>query len=166
LHIADFIVTQTHRHLTPIAAFSTAQETLQYINPLTGVFIVLSLFTTHAESVASPTFAALPSVYARSVRIGSRTRAATLGVVAAAAMALTPAFATAPNTTAAASVPYEVGHGWVTHYFDENVQTRWFRYGEVGGHSYCVEAVRGKSSCGRNISANSLRRLPFQQLFC
>jgi hypothetical protein len=107
---------------------------------------MLSLFTSHAESVASPTSAALLSVHARSMRIGSRTHAVALGVVAVAAMALTPAFATAPNTTAAASVPYEVGQGWVTHYFDENVQTRWFRFGEVGGHSYCIEAVQGSVS--------------------
>jgi hypothetical protein len=52
----------------------------------------------------------------------------------------------APNTTAANSVPYEVGQGWVTHYFDEATQTRWFKYGEVGGHSYCIEAVQGSVS--------------------
>jgi hypothetical protein len=52
----------------------------------------------------------------------------------------------APNTTAANSVAYEVGQGWVTHYFDEATQTRWFKYGEVGGHSYCIEAVQGSVS--------------------
>jgi hypothetical protein len=56
------------------------------------------------------------------------------------------ASATPPNTTAANSVPYEVGQGWATHYFDEAVQTRWFRFGEVGGRSYCVEAVQGSVS--------------------
>ena len=55
-------------------------------------------------------------------------------------------WATPPNTTAVNSVPYEVGQGWVTHYFDEIIQTRWFRYGEVGGRSYCVEAVQGSVS--------------------
>jgi hypothetical protein len=54
--------------------------------------------------------------------------------------------ATPPNTTAANSVPYEVGQGWVTHFFDEVSQTRWFKYGEVGGHSYCIEAVQGSVS--------------------
>lgn len=54
--------------------------------------------------------------------------------------------ATPPNITAAASVPYEVGQGWVTHYFDEAVQTRWFRFGETMGRSYCVEAVQGSVS--------------------
>jgi hypothetical protein len=54
--------------------------------------------------------------------------------------------ATPPNTTAANSVPYEVGQGWVTHYFDESIQTRWFRFGEIGGRSYCVEAVQGSVS--------------------
>jgi hypothetical protein len=56
------------------------------------------------------------------------------------------ASATPPNTTAANSVPYEVGQGWATHYFDEAVQTRWFRFGEIGGRSYCVEAVQGSVS--------------------
>jgi hypothetical protein len=52
----------------------------------------------------------------------------------------------APNTTAANSVTYEVGHGWTTHYFDEATQTRWFKFGEVGGHSYCIEAAQGPVS--------------------
>jgi hypothetical protein len=56
------------------------------------------------------------------------------------------AAATPPNTTAANAVPYEVGQGWVTHYFDEATQSRWFKYGEVGGHSYCIEAVQGSVS--------------------
>jgi hypothetical protein len=56
------------------------------------------------------------------------------------------ASATAPNTTAANSVPYEVGQGWVTHYFDESIQTRWFKFGEIRGRSYCVEAVQGSVS--------------------
>jgi hypothetical protein len=54
--------------------------------------------------------------------------------------------ATPPNTTAANSVPYEVGQGWVTHLFDDTIQTRWFRYGEIGGNSYCVQAVQGSVS--------------------
>jgi len=55
-------------------------------------------------------------------------------------------FATSPNTTAANSVPFEVGQGWVSHYFDESTPTRWFRFGEISGHSYCVEAVQGSFS--------------------
>jgi hypothetical protein len=56
------------------------------------------------------------------------------------------ATATPPNTTAANSVPYEVGQGWVTHYFDESIQTRWFRFGETLSRSYCIEAVQGSIS--------------------
>lgn len=63
-----------------------------------------------------------------------------------AAVTSTLAMATPPNTTASASVPYEVGQGWVTHFFDETTQTRWFRFAEMGGHSYCVEAVQGSVS--------------------
>lgn len=66
--------------------------------------------------------------------------------IASAFILATPAEATAPNTTAANSVAYEVGQGWVTHYFDEATQNRWFRFGAVGGHSYCVEAVQGSVS--------------------
>jgi hypothetical protein len=51
-----------------------------------------------------------------------------------------------PNTTPAGIVSYEVGQGWVTHYFDESAKTRWFSFGEVGGHSYCIEAVQGSVS--------------------
>ncbi|MFN5028291.1 MAG: hypothetical protein ACK5D9_04055 [Burkholderiales bacterium] len=57
-----------------------------------------------------------------------------------------PVYAAPPNTTAANSVPLEVGQGWTTHYFDEATQTRWFRFGEVGGRSYCLEAVQGPLS--------------------
>ncbi len=63
-----------------------------------------------------------------------------------AASIVSVASATPPNTTAANSVPYEVGQGWVTHYFDEATQTRWFRFGELRGRSYCVEAVQGSVS--------------------
>jgi hypothetical protein len=54
--------------------------------------------------------------------------------------------ATPPNTTAANSVPYEVGQGWATHYFDESNQTRWFRFAEGFNRSYCIEAVQGSVS--------------------
>ncbi len=69
-----------------------------------------------------------------------RTLLGTLSILAA------PAFATAPNTTVAGIVSYEVNQGWVTHYFDEMATTRWFSFGEVGGHSYCIEAVQGPVS--------------------
>jgi hypothetical protein len=68
-----------------------------------------------------------------------------VGVFVVSANALL-ASATPPNTTPANSVPYEVGQGWVTHFFDETNQTRWFRFGEIGGRSYCVEAVQGSVS--------------------
>lgn len=54
--------------------------------------------------------------------------------------------ATPPNTSAANSVPYEVGQGWATHYFDESNQTRWFRFAEGFNRSYCIEAVQGSVS--------------------
>ena len=56
------------------------------------------------------------------------------------------AHAGTPNTTAANAVAYDVGSGWATHYFDENTQTRWFRFSEIGGYSYCIEAVQGPIS--------------------
>lgn len=54
--------------------------------------------------------------------------------------------ATLPNTTPANAVAYEVGQGWVSHFFDETVQTRWFTFGETARHSYCVEAVQGSAT--------------------
>jgi hypothetical protein len=59
---------------------------------------------------------------------------------------VTHAHAGAPNTNAANSVTYEIGQGWTTHYFDEATQTRWLKFSEVGGHSYCIEAVQGPVS--------------------
>jgi hypothetical protein len=52
----------------------------------------------------------------------------------------------APNTSALSAAPYVVGQGWVTHLFDEAVQTRWFTFEEAAGHSYCLEAVQGPIS--------------------
>lgn len=66
--------------------------------------------------------------------------------MAALACLSTLAYAGSPNTTAANAVPYEVGQGWVSHYFDETTTTRWFRFGEVAGRSYCIEAVQGSVS--------------------
>jgi hypothetical protein len=61
--------------------------------------------------------------------------------------AFTPSVhASGPNTTAANSVTVEIGQGWATHYFDEATQTRWFKFSEVGGHSYCIEAMQGPVS--------------------
>lgn len=54
--------------------------------------------------------------------------------------------ATAANTTAAAAVSYDVGQGWVSHYFDENNTNRWFKFTTVGGRSYCIEASQGSDT--------------------
>lgn len=66
----------------------------------------------------------------------------------AACFALLPAVsvATLPNTIAANAIAYEVGQGWVSHHFDESVQTRWFTFGETARHSYCVEVVPGSAT--------------------
>jgi len=54
--------------------------------------------------------------------------------------------ATAPNTTAANAVSYEVGQGWVSHYIEETTQNRWFKFTTTGGRGYCVEAAQGSDS--------------------
>jgi hypothetical protein len=54
--------------------------------------------------------------------------------------------ATPPNTTAANAVSYEIGQGWVSHYFEESTQNRWFKFTTVGGRSYCIEAAQGSDS--------------------
>ena len=54
--------------------------------------------------------------------------------------------APAPTSTPAGAVSYEVGEGWVSSYYDESTQTRWWSYGENPGRSYCVEAVQGSVS--------------------
>jgi hypothetical protein len=54
--------------------------------------------------------------------------------------------ATPPNTTAANAVSYEIGQGWVGHYFEESTQNRWFKFTTVGGRSYCIEAAQGSDS--------------------
>jgi hypothetical protein len=51
-----------------------------------------------------------------------------------------------PNTDAADSVAYEVDQGWVTTSLESASTNRWFAYGEVGGHSYCVETATGSLS--------------------
>lgn len=55
-------------------------------------------------------------------------------------------WATPNNSTVAGAIAFEVGQGWVSHYFDEGTQNRWFKFAEIGGHSYCVEAVQGSAS--------------------
>lgn len=54
--------------------------------------------------------------------------------------------ATPPNTSASSAVSYEVGQGWVSHYFEEATQSRWFRFTTVGRRSYCIEAAQGSDS--------------------
>jgi hypothetical protein len=55
-------------------------------------------------------------------------------------------YASTPNTTAAGSVSYEVGTGWVTDGVDEGNQNRWFAFLELAGRSYCVEGTLGPAS--------------------
>jgi hypothetical protein len=89
----------------------------------------------------------LSACHVRATATGNPAHMAALGaVMAVAAATSSPAFATPPNTTSTASVSYEVGQGWVTHYFDEVIQNRWFRFGETRGRSYCIEAVQGSVS--------------------
>ena len=54
--------------------------------------------------------------------------------------------ATPENTVAPAAVSYEVDQGWVSHYFQESVQNRWFKFTTVGGRSYCIEAAQGSDT--------------------
>jgi hypothetical protein len=51
-----------------------------------------------------------------------------------------------PNTTAANATAYEIGQGWVSHYFDESATNRWFNFPAIGGRSYCLEAVLGSDT--------------------
>lgn len=61
-------------------------------------------------------------------------------------LATSVVYAAPPNTTASAAVSYEIGQGWVSHYFEQATPDRWFRFHTVGGRSYCIEAVQGSDS--------------------
>lgn len=50
------------------------------------------------------------------------------------------------NTLPQGATSYEVGQGWVSHYFDEATQTRWFSFAEMPARSYCIEAVPGSAT--------------------
>lgn len=54
--------------------------------------------------------------------------------------------ATPNNSTAAGAIAFEVSQGWVSHFFDEGTQNRWFTFAEMAGHSYCIEAVPGSAT--------------------
>ncbi len=56
------------------------------------------------------------------------------------------AWATNPNTTAADAVAYEIDQGWVTTSLESATTGRWFVYGEMAGHSYCLETATGSLS--------------------
>lgn len=66
--------------------------------------------------------------------------------LAALCVSLSSALATPPNTTATNAVSYETDQGWVSHFFDQSVQSRWFKITTVGGRSYCIEAAQGSDS--------------------
>lgn len=50
------------------------------------------------------------------------------------------------NTTVAGAVNYRVGQGWVSHYFDEATQERWFVFEEEAQRSYCIEVTKGSAT--------------------
>jgi hypothetical protein len=61
-------------------------------------------------------------------------------------LVLLPLTASAQNNTPATAATYVTGQGWI----NVNVaglpdNLRWYRYGVVGGHSYCAEQVADKS---------------------